>query len=57
MTVSTQRVHEYLVEPEVFRDIPEETMLVVQGGTVTVGDCNPQLSRAPVTSQTPLVLP
>jgi hypothetical protein len=38
-TTSAGRVHEYVVEPEVFQKMPEELMLVVADDTVTVASC------------------
>lgn len=56
-TQNVQRSKEYVVEPEVFRDIPEHDMLVVDGRRVTHGCCEPSIRALPITSPTPIVLP
>lgn len=51
------RVHEYVVAPEQFQDIPDNLMLVVQGKQVTLADCRPSIRTLPITAGGPHELP
>jgi hypothetical protein len=56
-TVSRRRVHEHVVEPEVFQLLEENLMLVVDDRTVTLASCDHTISRLPETSTSPLAIP
>lgn len=42
-TTSAGRVHEYVLEPEVFQQMPDDVMLVIGDGTATVASCQNDL--------------
>lgn len=47
------RVHEYVLEPEQFQQLPDTAMLVIQDKRVTLADCNPSIKALPVTTNRP----
>lgn len=54
---SQGRVHEYVVEPDVFQKMQESMMLVVTNDTVMLANCDPSIRRLPQTSPSPLAIP
>lgn len=56
-TTSTGRVHEYVLEPEVFQQMPDDLMLVVSNGTVVVASCQNDVRWSAQTSTDALALP
>lgn len=46
-TASVGRVHEYVVQPEVFQQLHEDLMLVVDGRTVVLGNSDPAIFGSP----------
>lgn len=50
-TTSAGRVHEYVIEPEVFQQMPDHLMMVVANATVTIASCENQLRRSRQTSK------
>jgi hypothetical protein len=56
-TTSAGRVHEHVVEPEVFQRLEENLMLVVDNRRVTLASCDHTISRLPETSTSPLAIP
>lgn len=57
VTVSHGRVHEHVVEPEVFQQLEEDVMVVVVGRTVVLASCDYRIRRLPITSPQPLAIP
>lgn len=55
-TSSQGRVHEYVLEPEVFQQMPDGMMFVVFNGSVTVASCQNRLRRSRSTSLAPVEL-
>jgi hypothetical protein len=55
--MSAGRVHEYLVEPEVFQQLDEEMMFVVAGRTVLLASCRQALRGGPTTARDSLIIP
>lgn len=53
-TKNVTRVNEPILEPEIFRDIPDTTMLIVSRDQVVIADCNPRIRALPITSPTPV---
>ena len=49
-TTSTGRVHEYVIEPEVFQQMPDDLMMIASNGTVVVASCENKLRRSKQTS-------
>lgn len=56
-TSSAGRVHEFVVEPEAFQRMPEDTMMIVGQGTVSIVSSDNGLRRSKQTSKQPLVVP
>lgn len=54
-TTSSGRVHEFVLEPEVFQQMPEDLMLVVGNGTVVVASCQNRLRWSKQTSRQKMV--
>jgi hypothetical protein len=46
---SQGRVHEFVLEPDEFKRIPEGAALVINGDEVTLTFCDPKIRRLPVT--------
>jgi hypothetical protein len=57
MTASYSRDHDYVLQPEEFRKLPDDQMLVVRGQTAVLASCDPRIATLPVTSSTPLAAP
>jgi len=47
------RVHEYVLEPEQFQQLPDTAMLVIQDKRVTLADCEPSIRALPLTANRP----
>jgi hypothetical protein len=54
MTTSSARVHEYIVEPEVFQHLDDFVMLAVEGKTAVLANCDFRLRSDSRTSRFPL---
>lgn len=52
-SVTYGRVHEYVLEPEQFQQLPETAMLVINDKSVTLGDCDPSIRARPSTATFP----
>ena len=53
-TTSLGRVHEYVVQPEIFQRLEESCMLIVDHRTVTWASCDTRISGSPLTATQPL---
>jgi hypothetical protein len=53
-TTSLGRVHEYVVQPEVFQRLEESCMLIVDHRTVTLASCDTRIPGSPLTATRPL---
>jgi hypothetical protein len=53
-TTSSARVHEYVVEPEVFQHLDDFVMLAVEGKRAVLGNCDFRIRNDPRTSPYPL---
>ena len=53
-TTSLGRVHEYVVQPEVFQRLEESCMLIVDRHTVTLASCDARIPGSPLTATRPL---
>jgi hypothetical protein len=56
-TTSSARVHEYVVEPEVFQHLDDFVMLAVEGQRAVLGNCDFRLRNNPRTASFPLGTP
>lgn len=56
-TTSAGRVHEYVVEPEIFQQMPDDMMMIVAKDTVMVASCHNQLRWSKQTSNSYLAIP
>lgn len=56
-TTSTGRVHEYVVEPEVFQQMPDDMMMIVARETVMVASCCNELRWSKQTSKNYVAIP
>jgi hypothetical protein len=56
-TTSTGRVHEAVVEPEVFQQMPDDMMMIIAKDTVVVASCQNQLRWSSQTSKSHLAIP
>jgi hypothetical protein len=56
-TTSRGRVHEYVIEPEVFQRLDEDVMLVVDDDAVTLASCDYRIHKAPSRSAVPYRAP
>jgi hypothetical protein len=56
-TTSQSRVHEYVIEPEVFQGLDEFVMLVVVDRTVVLANCDYRIRKEPGTSTFPYPQP
>lgn len=56
-TTTSGRVHEYVVEPEVFQQMPDDMMLIVARETVVVASCHNQLRWSSQTAKNYLAIP
>ncbi|QKV75304.1 hypothetical protein [Amycolatopsis sp. Hca4] len=50
---NTTRVHEYVLQPEVFQQLDDQLMIVVRRGTATLAVCDPTIAALPTASPTP----
>jgi hypothetical protein len=57
VTASFGRDHDYVLQPEDFRNLSDDQMLVVSGQTAVLASCDPTIATLPVTSRTPLAAP
>lgn len=56
-TTSSGRVHEYVVEPEIFQQMPDDMMMIVAKDTVVVASCHNQLRWSKQISNNYLAIP
>lgn len=57
VTQSQGRVHEYVIEPEVFQSLEEFVMLVVVDRNVVLANCDYRIAREPGVSPVPYPMP